>query len=113
MDRPTPEATTSIEEYVHANREHYTRDAMRASLVEAGHDPAQVDAALDAALDAAASSVGGSTPTSSWATQNPRLITAALIVAAYGGMWLLFALLTNWNAPGYVTFTTWVFGGVL
>ena len=109
MDTPTPEAPDPIADYIRANRDQYTRDAMRDRLIEAGHDPVAVDAALEA--DAASAAVAR--PASSWVEQNLRLVTALLVVAAYVGMWALFALLTNWDAPGYVTFTTWVFAAVL
>jgi hypothetical protein len=34
-----------IDEYLHANRDAFTRDALTRRLVESGHDPADVDAA--------------------------------------------------------------------
>jgi hypothetical protein len=36
-----------IDEYIRSNRATYTREAIRAQLVNAGHDPADVDAAWD------------------------------------------------------------------
>ena len=108
MDTPTSEAPDPIVEYIRANRTSYTRDAMRDRLIDAGHDPAAVDAALEADAKAATA-----LPPSSWVEQNLRLVTALLVVAAYVGMWIVFALLTNWDAPGYVTVTTWVFSAVL
>jgi heme A synthase len=108
MDTPTSEAPDPIVEYIRANRTSYTRDAMRDRLIDAGHDPAAVDAALEADAKAATAR-----PPSSWVEQNLRLVTALLVVAAYVGMWIVFALLTNWDAPGYVTVTTWVFAAVL
>lgn len=109
MDTPTPTAPDPIVEYIAANRSQYTRNAMRDRLIDAGHDPA----AVDAALDADARSAGAAAPPSGWAAQNPRFIAATLVFAAYVGMWIVFALLTNWEAPPYVTFTTWAFALVL
>jgi hypothetical protein len=47
----TEEPPTDIESYIRANRDRFTHEALAARLVEAGHDPAAVEAAL-AAVDA-------------------------------------------------------------
>ncbi|MGH2462654.1 MAG: hypothetical protein ACRDFZ_03385 [Candidatus Limnocylindria bacterium] len=37
-----------IEDYIRANGQRYTREAIRAALVEAGHDPAEIDRVWEA-----------------------------------------------------------------
>lgn len=46
----TEEPPADIESYVRANRSRYTRDAIAARLIEAGHDPAAVETALERVL---------------------------------------------------------------
>jgi hypothetical protein len=107
---PTSEdSRTQLAEYVRANREAFTRAALREALVSAGHDPAAVDAALDAeGVPPAAVE-----PLSGYVAGHPRLTTGGILIGAYAGMWLLFALVTDWNAAAYSTVSTWILGAVL
>ena len=55
----------SIVEYIRANSEKYTKEAIRNQLLAAGHDPADIDAALaewrDAQAEQAAQAQQGTT----------------------------------------------------
>lgn len=49
----------NIDEYVRANRDRYTHEAIREQLIAAGHDPATVDAALERAATPARQATSG------------------------------------------------------
>jgi hypothetical protein len=82
-----------IEEYLIANRERYTREALTGKLVAAGHDPAAVEAAW-------ARIAGGDSPPPGWGTGGRATPSRAgagtyllivLVVLAFGFVGLLGA----------------------
>ena len=72
----------TIVQYILANRERYTREALREQLVAAGHDEAAIDAGFRAA-DAIARAAGR-------LDLRPR--AAVIAAVGYGVGWLLFGL---------------------
>jgi hypothetical protein len=69
-----------IDEYLRANRDAYTRDALTSTLIDEGHDPAEIEAAW-ARLDAA----DGERPHPGPPAGRPGLGTFLLIGAAVVG----------------------------
>jgi hypothetical protein len=68
---------------------------------------------VDAALDAVGVPPAAVEPPAGYVARHPRLTTAGILVGAYVGMWLLFALVTDWNAAAYLTVSIWILGAVL
>jgi hypothetical protein len=114
-DDRTPLPGDPITDYIRDHRNAFTRPALREALIQAGHDPAHVDAALDAEGVARSTVEPPSIvePPFGYAARHPRLVTAAILTAAYVAMWLLFALVTDWNASYAAPLTTVILAAVL
>ena len=90
-DDPPP---LDAESYIRANRDRFTRDAIAARLIEAGHDPAAVETALERVLAVDA----GASPAPK-AGSGARLLAKLLVIAALGAAgWILTAVVASFAA---------------
>jgi hypothetical protein len=84
---PPPEPATpvaDIDAYLRQYRDRYTRDAMAARLIEAGHDPATIEAAL-ARLEAEhVEAVEGAIRAADADVARARRVTRAIVLGVYG-----------------------------
>ncbi|MDP9468325.1 MAG: hypothetical protein M3P32_06245 [Chloroflexota bacterium] len=78
-------AQQQIAEYIRANGEKYTREAIRDQLVAAGHDPAQIDAALEREMGSARDGAPGA----GLAVFAMVLFILAAVIGAFGAVLLL------------------------
>jgi hypothetical protein len=107
MSEPNPGA--DIDAYLRQYRDKFTRDAMAAKLIEAGHDPAAVDAAL-ARLEAEhVEAVEGAIRAADSRTAGTRKLTRIIVLAVYGLACLLLlagfrVTLQTLFLPGNLTF---------
>lgn len=79
---------TDIDAYLRQYRDKFTRDAMAARLIEAGHDPAAVDAAVARLEVERTEAVAGAVRAADADVAGARRVTRAIVLVAYA----LFAL---------------------
>jgi anti-sigma factor RsiW len=106
MSEPRPGA--DIDAYLRQYRDKYTRDAMAAKLIEAGHDPAAVEAALARLESEHVDAVEGAIKAADTRAARARRVTRIIVLSVYGlaCLWLIAGLGVSANPllPGNLAF---------
>ena len=117
MSEPRP--GDDIDAYLRQYRDQFTRDAMAARLMEAGHDPATVEAALHRLESEHVEAVEGAIRAADSRAAGTRKVTRIIVLAVYGlaCLWLLAGFgvtLQTLFLPSNITFIVLAIGiGVL
>jgi hypothetical protein len=94
-----PRSSDDIDRYLRQYRDRFTRDAMAAKLIEAGHDPAVIEAAL-ARLEAQhVAAVDDAVRTADASVAGARRVTRAIVLIVYA-LLALFVVFSLGIEPG-------------
>ena len=113
MSEPRP--GDDIDAYLRQYRDRFTRDAMAAKLIEAGHEPATVEAAI-ARLEAEhVETVERAVSTADAATARARRVTRAIVLIVYAlvVLWMMASLgftLNDVSRPANLAFVVLALG---